>query len=233
MNIRSVKTLPIITESISIEVIPTSKGGKQEDIAKISANIRLSQPLAEETSFIVPKIEGSISQKIYLPDGRKLSQDSLDVINVENLNTMPAQISSEVQNFIADPTIGNLKVAVETMATFSDCKTSSDFITVPMGTEYITFNYSKWIPQNEDGTFTLETLVPFIDFSLVNQAGAKAAITILMPIEINDVNNILEARWEVPNTNQPQALNKNYLDGRIILSQVWQYDPSVFVKYKY
>lgn len=233
MITKSIKTLPIITQSISIEVVPTSKGGKQEDIAKISANIRLVSPLNEETQFIVPKVEGAISQKVYLPDGTRITQDSLDVVNAANIEGLPTDMINKVQEFISNPSMDNLKSTVEIMATYSDYKISSEIISVPAGTEYITFYYSKWIPQNEDGTFTLETLVPFIDFVLANQTGAKATITVLMPIEINNINNIIEAKWEVPNTNQPQELNKNVIDGRIILSQVWQYDPSVYVKYKY
>lgn len=48
MILQSIKNLPISTESVTIDVTPLSLYGHTEDIAKITANIKLTSPMAED-----------------------------------------------------------------------------------------------------------------------------------------------------------------------------------------
>jgi len=142
-------------------------------------------------------------------------------------------MQQSLNKYIETPTLDAMNETVSVMSIYSEYKQNSQTITIPAGQEYITFSYSKYIPKNEDGTYTLETIVPLSSFTLNNTPGAKANIIILMPFEMaTDMSKIVEARWTAPN-GQPQELNKVAVGERITLSQYWQYDPQVVVKYRY
>lgn len=233
MKIQALKNIQILSESVTVDVTPLSRYGSQNDIARTTANIQLVEPLKEETRFLIPNFEGIKPPKIYLPDGAKVDIGDFDPTAENDLSQLQNDIPTLVSKFIQDPSQENIKEVVDTMATFSEYKKSSQVITLPIGQKYITFAYSKTIPFDETkGEHILETIVPLSDFSLTNTPGSKANIIVLMPFEITDLNNIVEAKWTAPN-GVPQDLIKENKAGRITLSQYWQYDPAVLIRYKY
>jgi hypothetical protein len=233
MILQNIKNLPILTESVTIDVTPLSLYGHTEDIAKITANIKLTMPMAEDTKFILPVCEGVKPPKIYLPNGTPLNNESFDPTAEADIAQIPGMMQQSLNKYIEVPTLDVMNELVSDMSKYSDYKQNGQIITIPAGQEYITFSYSKYIPKNEDGTYTLETIVPLSSFTLNNTPGAKANIIILMPFEMaTDMSKIVEARWTAPN-GQPQELTRAAVGERITLSQYWQYDPQVVVKYRY
>lgn len=233
MILQSIKSLPILTESVTIDVTPLSQYGHTEDIAKITANIKLATPMAEDTKFILPICEGIKPPKIYLPNGTPLSIDSFEPTAEADIAQIPSMMQQALNSYIEAPTMGAMNEAVSIMSMYSEYKQNSQTITIPAGQQYITFSYSKYIPKNDDGTYTLETIVPLSSFTLNNTPGAKANIIILMPFEMaTDMSKIVEAMWTAPN-GQPQELIRTSVGERITLSQYWQYDPQVLVRYRY
>lgn len=232
MQIQSLKTLPIISESVTIDVTPLSLYGRANDLAKITANIKLAQPLQEETKFLIPNCDSLKTPKVYLPDGT-LIVNSFDPTAQADVNNLIPTMQQSLQVFSEVPSDENMNNLVKIITTYNEIKQYTQVMTIPAGQQYITFSYSKEISKDPTtGINLLETIVPLSSFTLNNQPGCKANIVILMPFELTDVNNILEASWVAPN-GTPQELNKQSQAGRIILSQYWQYDPSVVVKYKY
>lgn len=234
MNLQALKSIKILSESVTVDVTPLSRYGNQNDIAKITTNIQLIDPLLEDTKFLIPNLDGVNLPKIYLPDGSKVDIGDFDPTAEIDLNQLKEEIPNFASKFADDPSDENMKQTVDAMATFSEYKKVSQIINVPAGQKYITFSYSKYIPQNEStGEFVLETIVPLSNFSISNTPGSKANIIVIMPFEIVDPNNIMEAKWTIPNSGTFQDLIKGNTAGRITLSQYWQYDPAVFIKYKY
>jgi hypothetical protein len=232
MNIQSIKNLPIISESVTIDVTPLSRYGHTNDLAKVTANIRLAQPMQETTRFLLPNCDSVKAPKVYLPDGTAIV-NNIDTIAEDDVNQLKTPILSSIQTFLDTPNGDSLNKIVELITTYNDYKQSTNVMEIPAGQDYITFSCSKLISKDDStGINTLETIVPLSSFTLNNQPGSKANIIVLMPFEITDVNNVVEAKWTAPN-GTPQDLNKEVHAGRIILSQYWQYDPSVVVKYKY
>lgn len=233
MNLQSIKKLPILTESVTIDVTPLSLYGHTDDLAKVTANIRLSSPMQQDTKFLLPVCDGVKPPKVYLPNGTTIQNESFDPTAEADVTQIPGIIQQSLNQYLQVPSIDNMDKTVEAMSLYSEYKQSNQTITIPAGQQYITFSYSKYIPKNPDGTYTLETIVPLSSFTLNNVPGAKANIIVLMPFEIGtDTSKILESRWTSPN-GQPQQLNRSTVDGRITLSQYWKYDPQVVVKYKY
>ena len=233
MDLQSIKNLPILTESVTIDVTPLSQYGHTEDIAKITANIKLTKPMAEDTKFILPVCEGVKPPKIYLPNGMPLNIESFEPTAEADISQIPNMIQQALSKYIVTPTLDIMNEVVSDMSKYADYKQNGQTITMPAGQQYITFSYSKYIPKNDDGTFTLQTIVPLSSFTLNNTPGAKANIIILMPFEMaTDMSKIVEAKWTTPN-GQPQELNKIVVGQRITLSQYWQNDPQVVVKYRY
>lgn len=230
MNLQSIKNLPILSESVTIDITPLSRYGHNNDIAKVTANIRLVEPLAQDTKYLMPICDGIKTPKVYLPDGTSVV-NNIDTIAEDDVNQLKDLIQQKFNDFFQTPDNTKMNELVELIATFNDYKTSTQVMVIPAGQQYITFSYSKHI-NVENEINTLETIVPLSSFTLTNQTGSKANVIILMPFEITDVNNILEAKWTAPN-GTPQDLTKEIHAGRIILSQYWQYDPSVVLKYKY
>ena len=233
MNLQSIKNLPILTESVTIDVTPLSLYGHTEDIAKITANIKLTNPMAEDTKFILPVCEGVKPPKIYLPNGTPLNMESFEPTAEDDILQIPSMMQQALNKYIETPTLNAMNETVSVMSMYSEYKQNSQTITIPAGQQYITFSYSKYIPRNDEGIYTLETIVPLCSFTLNNTPGAKANIIILMPFEMaTDMNKIVESRWTAPN-GQPQELNRAAVGERITLSQYWQYDPQVVVRYRY
>lgn len=232
MAIQSIKNLPIITASASIEIVPLTRYKGENDIAKITVNLQLQQPLQNDTQFLVPNEEFK-SQKIYLPDGNKVEIGDFDPTANEDVDALKPQIITSVDKFLDQPQNENLKEAVEKMTDYYEYKSASKIFNVPAGTPYISFSYTKNIEINtETGENILETTVPLPSFTFSNQGGSKASILVLMPFEISNQNNIIEALWTPPNGN-PTPLNINNIAGRIALTGYWQYDPAIRIRYKY
>lgn len=233
MNLQSIKNLPILTQSVTIDITPLSLYGHTDDLAKITANIRLANPLSEDTKFLLPNCEGVKPPKVYLPNGTPIENESFDPTAEADISQIPGMIQQSLSKFLEVTTIDNMNETVEAMSLYAEYKQSSQSITIPAGQQYITFSYSKYIPKDSDGIYTLETIVPLCSFTLNDTPGAKANIIILMPFEMaTDISKVVEAKWTAPN-GVPQELNRSTVDGRITLSQYWQYDPQVVVKYRY
>ena len=233
MLMKSFKNLNILSESVTIDITPLSQYGNAQDLAKITANIKLAAPLEAETKFIMPNCDSITAPKVYLPDGKAVLMNDFDPLDDEAVNQLPNLITQSMQKYFGDASMANMKEVVDYMATYTEYKSSSSAITIPAGQQYVTFSYSKYIPRDpETGINTLETIVPLSSFTISNTPGSKANIIILMPFEIQNLDNILDAQWTAPN-GVPQALEKKLEAGRIMLSQYWQYDPAVVVKYKY
>lgn len=233
MDLQSLKQLQILSESVTIDITPLSLYGNAQDLAKITANIKLAAPLAQDTKFIVPNCDAITAPKIYLPDGQTVTLNDFDPTDEESINQLPSMISISLQEYLTDPSMPNMHKVVDFMATYSEYKANTSVIVIPAGQQYITFTYSKYIPRDaQTGINSLDTIVPLSSFTLENSPGSKANVIVLMPFEIQNMDNIIEAQWTAPN-GQPQPLEKKMEAGRILLSQYWQYDPSVIVKYKY
>lgn len=234
MNLQSFNQLPILTETVTIDVTPLSRYGHNTDLAKITTHIRLSSPLQQETKFVLPCCDEAINPpKVYLPDGQTITSD-FDPTTLENIAQLPNLITISLNEYLANPTTETLNKHSMLTAEYLEFKESNQIMTIPAGAEFITFTYSKYINKNTDDSFTLETMVPLTSFSITNTPGAKLNLTILMPFEIGtDFSKILESTWERPDTGQVEELDRSNVSERMVLSKYWQYDPKVLVKYKY
>ncbi|NMF07330.1 MULTISPECIES: hypothetical protein [Clostridium] len=232
MEIKSLKQLPILSESVTIDVTPLSLYGRQNDLAKITANIKLAQPLAQDTKFLLPNCDSIKTPKVYLPDGTPIV-NTFDPTTEVDVNNLVSSMQDSLKIFSDSPTNENMNNLVKIITAYNEMKQYTQALVIPAGQQYITFSYSKDIANDPTTKInTLETIVPLSSFTLNNQPGSKANIMILMPFELTDMNNISVANWTAPN-GTPQELIKQTQAGRIVLSQYWQYDPSVVVKYKY
>lgn len=231
--LQSTISLNVLTESVTAEVTPLSQYGHDADIVKITANIKLVQPLAEETKFILPEADGIKIPKIYLADGTSIVED-FDPTSAGDINQIPERIKVAVDEYINETTIEKMNKVTELMATYQGYKSSKSSITIPANANYITFSYSKYIERDATGVNKFEINIPFNGFSLQQQQGSKADIIVLMPYELgSDVNKVIESKWNIPNNGQMQELQRGLQAGRIVLSQYWQYDPVIKVSYKY
>ena len=228
MNIQSLKQLPIISESVTIDITPLSRYGRENDIAKITSNIRLSAPLEEETNYLLPVCNSLGKTKVYLPNGDTIVND-FDPTAEADVNSLKTLMEDSLKKFEEIPSNENMNIHVANVAAYNEFKGTSQVITIPKGEQYITFSYSKTIEKTNEIN-KLETIVPLSSFTL--QTGGKANIIILMPFEITDASKIQKANWTAPN-GEVQNLKTSTEAGRIVLSQNWQNDPSVLVEYVY
>lgn len=230
MKISSLKNLAINTASVTIDIIPLSIKGNDNDLAKISVGIELESPLAQDTIFLIPNISDH-STKIYLPSGEKVELGDEDPIASESITTLQSDTSNAFAAFIQQPSKETMNSTVSLMADYLDVNTMQP-ITLKAGEKYITLQYSKIIEKNEQGENILKTNVPLYDFIFTNQGGNKANIVVLMPFDIQDPNNVLEAHWNTPG-GETRPLDKGNLAGKVAVYGYWQYDPEILIKYKY
>ena len=230
-NIQSIKQMPIKTVSATIELVPlTLYGQGSNDLAKVTVNIQLVDPLQEETKFLIPS-EDFKSQKVYLPDGSKVELADFDPATAADIDALKPSISNAVNEFLIQPLEDSMKNIVSLMANYLEYKNASKVVSIPAGIKYVTLEYTKSLI-SENGENLLVTNLPLPDFSLVNQQGSKASLIVLMPLEITDQNKILESTWTPPN-GAATSLEKTSVAGRIALTGYWQYDPIIRIKYKY
>lgn len=233
--ITSIKNLEILTQSVTIDITALSRyENAKGDIARITSNIRLANPLTEEIKFVLPDCNEAGQVKFYLPNGEQAQQQDFDPTSMENIAQLESLMKQSLDNFIAAPTAEGVTSSVKTMEEYMELKNSKQIITIPAGQQYFTFTFSKYINKNANGEFILETSVPFNGFTInPSLPSSQANIIILMPFELGqDVAKVIDANWTAPNS-QVQQLDKKFESGRVMLSKYWHGDPAVYVKYIY
>lgn len=232
-NIQSIKNLPIISVTASIDIVPLSKySSGAADLAKVQVNLRLQQPLSEEAKFLVPS-EDFKSHKVYLPNGDKAEMGDFDPAAAEDIEALKPQIQDKLTAFLEQANADSMNNVVSAMTDYLEYKSWSKVVTIPAGQSYITLEFTKPIVYDaNNGEYTLETVVPLPSFSMVNQQGSKASLIVLMPIEIMDSNKILERTWTPPN-GAATPLEITSIAGRLALTGYWQYDPVIRIRYIY
>lgn len=233
--IKSIKNLEILTQSVTIDITGLSQyDNAKGDIARITSNIKLVNPLPEETQFVLPDCEEAGEVKFYLPDGTKAQQQDFDPAITQDVDQLPIAMRESLEKFISNWTFDELTEHVKEMENYMEMKSSKNTITIPAGQNYFTFTFSKYIGKNENGEFTLETCVPFNGFTInPNASGTKANVIVLMPYEFGEnTEKVIDATWIAPNS-QVQQLDRKVESGRVMLSKYWTGDPAVSIKYKY
>lgn len=231
--IQSLRNLPIITVTASIDIVPLSQyETNSTDLAKVEVNLRLQEPLKEEMKILVPS--GNFkTPKVYLPNGEKANIGDNDPALIEDIDALKLKINDSINQFIDQPNPENMNNTAILMAEYYEYKSWLNVVSVPAGNSYITLEFTKPIIFNaETGEHILETVIPLQSFSMTNQQGSKASLIVLMPIEINDPNKIIEGIWTPPN-GVATPLEKTLIAGRQALTGYWQYDPIIRIRYKY
>jgi hypothetical protein len=231
MKITSLKNLRITKASVTMDIVPLSLKGKENDLAKVSVMLELESPIAEDTTFLVPKISDT-SARVLMPLGGTVELGDEDPIAEADISQLQNDMQAAFNTFVQQPTREAMDGSVRLMADYLDVKSSMQPVIIKAGEQLITLQYSKLIKKLPSGENVLETNVPLNDFVFTNQGGNKANIVILMPFDIQDPNKVIEAHWTNPG-GISQPMEKSTLAGKVIVHAYWQYDPAVYVKYTY
>lgn len=222
--------LPIVSESVNIDIAPTSFFGQPYDVARITTIIRLQSPLATAQKFLLPVSDELWTPKMTTEDGTEL-QYTLDGIDAGALEKLKQEYKTNSEQYLQNPAIDNralLHELEDKIYQLSQLTTSKD---VPAGTQLIKFSFTKPIKKGADGFFTLENLVPMASFTMQN--GSKIHAIIALPFDpFVSVDNV-QGTWTNSSNNQSQALRETNIDNRTVLSAFWQQDPLLTIKYHY
>lgn len=222
--------LPIKSESVNIDIAPTSIYGRAYDVARITSIITLQQPLQSPQKFLLPISEELWNPKMTTEDGKEL-QYALDGIDAGALEKLKQEYKAKSDEFIANPAIDNREILKELsnkIYQLSQYTTTED---VPAGTQLIKFSFTKPIKKDASGDFVLENLIPMASFSMQN--GSKIHAIIAMPFEPFISVDKVEGIWTNPATNEVSALKELNVENRTVLSAFWQQDPMLTIKYRY
>lgn len=223
-------SLPIKSESVTIDIAPTSQFGQPYDIARITTIIVLQQPLQSPQKFLLPMSDDLWSPKMRTENNIEL-QYTLDGIDAGALEILKQNYKAKSDEFLANPAIDNrevLKELSDEIYQLSQYTTTQD---IPAGTQLIKFSFAKPIKKDESGNFVLANLVPMASFSMQN--GSKIHAVVAMPFEpFVSVDNV-EGIWTNPSTNESNIVKETPLDNRTVLYAFWQQDPMLTIKYHY
>jgi len=218
-------TFPVLSETVTINVLPLSRYGRKHDVAHIHNLIRLQQPLASPQKFLVPDVGTSTVPKITFPNGTAVSFDVIDAGAVEKIK---AEITRQMQEFLATPEAKELVQLNDMMQTMLGLTMSTTEQEIPAGTSIISFSYSKEIPV-ENNVATLETMVPLASFTAQN--GSRLQCTIALPFDPPIKNP--QGVWKRPDGNNVNMPITTLQGNRFALSAFWQNDPVLKVTYSY
>lgn len=222
--------LPVLSESVNIDIAPTSQYGQAYDVARITTIIHLTAPLATAQKFLLPKSDELWSPKMTTEDGTEL-QYTLDGVDAGALDKLKADYKAKSDQYILDPSNDIrdvLKGLTDEIYQLSQYTTIDD---VPAGTRLIKFSFTKPIKKDATGNFVLENLVPMASFTMQN--GSKIHALIAMPFDpVISAENVT-GTWTNPASSQPVALRETNADNRTVLSAFWQQDPRLTIKYHY
>ena len=223
-------SLPVLSESVNIDIAPTSKYGQAYDVARITTMILLATPLVTAQKFLLPKSADLWSPKMTTENGMEL-QYTLDGVDAGALEKLKLEYKTKSDEYIKDPSNDIrdvLKELTDELYQLSQYTTVKD---VPVGTQLIKFSFTKPINKDEKGNFVIENLVPMASFTMQN--GSKIHALIAMPfVSPISLDNII-GTWANSASNQVQPLHKANIDNRIILSAFWQQDPKLTITYHY
>ena len=222
--------LPIKSESVNIDIAPTSRFGKEYDVARITTIIVLQEPLTTPQKFLLPQSEELWKPKMTIEDGQEI-QYTLDGIDVGALETLKQEYKIKSDEFISNPAIDNRPVLQELADKIYQLSQYTTAEEVPIGTQLIKFSYTKPIKKNENEEFILQNLVPMASFSMQN--GSKIHAIVAMPFEPFISLENVEATWTNPTNNSSEIVKETLLDNRTILSAYWQQDPMLTIRYRY
>ncbi len=222
--------LPIKSESVNIDIAPTSRFGKEYDVARVTSIIVLQQPLQNAQKFLLPLSEELWSPKMTTENGTEL-QYTLDGIDEGTLNELKQQYKTKSDEFLANTAIDNREILIELSNKIYQLSQYTTTQEVPVGTQLIKFSFTKPIKKNESNEFILENLVPMASFSMQN--GSKIHAIVTMPFEpFISIDNV-DGKWTDTATNNSQIVKETLLDNRTVLSAFWQQDPMLTIKYHY
>ena len=222
--------LPIKSESVNIDIAPTSQYGKDYDVARITSIIVLQEPLETSQKFLLPKSEELWSPKLTTEDGTQL-QFSLDGTNSCALEQLKQTLKEQSDKFLEDPSIDNRSLLTDLQNQVYQLSQYTTEEEVPAGTQLIKFSFAKPIKKNDVGEYVLKNLVPMASFSMQN--GSKVHALIAMPFDPFISADNVEGTWTNPDTNESSIMSETHLDSRTVLSAFWQKDPMLTIKYKY
>lgn len=222
--------LPIKSESVNIDIAPTSQYGKDYDVARITSIIVLQEPLQSAQKFLLPKSEELWSPKITIEDGTQL-QYSLDGTNSEALEKLKQNLKEQSDKFLENPSIDNRTILTDLQNQIYQLSQYTTEKEVPIGTQLIKFSFTKPIKKTDTGEYILKNLVPMASFSMQN--GSKVHALIAMPFEPYISTDNVEGTWTNSETTDSTVMAETSLENRTILSAFWQKDPMLTIKYKY
>lgn len=222
--------LPIASESVNIDISPTSQFGQAYDVARITTIIRLQTPLATAQKFLLPKSEELWSPKMTTENGTEL-QYTLDGVDAGALEKLKQDLKTNTEQYLQNPAVDNRQLLQEIANKIYQLSQYTTVQDVPVNTRLVKFSFTKPIYKDASGSFVLENLVPMASFTMQN--GSKIHAIIAMPFDPYISTDKVEGIWTNGATNPPTALHENNIDNRTVLSAFWQQDPMLTIKYRY
>lgn len=226
-------SLPIASESVTVNITPSSVYGEQFDVARFTTDIVLRDPLPTDQAFLIPKLD-VLSQQgptMTLPDGTVIPFD-FDPVDKNALENMKQQLRQDVEAFLAndagDPV--KAKESKDLIDYILGLELGASVQNVPAGTRFIKFSYTKSIARDPGtGLYTLKSIVPLASFTAQNQ-GSRLHILVALPFD--PVAQDPKGSWINP-LGEQGILNGQTIDGRPVLSAYWQNDPELTITYHY
>lgn len=217
--------LPIASETVTINVIPLSRYGRNVDVAHIQNFIHLREPLAQPQKFLIPDVGTDTAPKVTLPGGEAIK---LDVIDAGAVDVIKNELLRQVQEFLSSPEAGEMQQVQEIMSSIFGLSMVTSEREIPAGTQVINFSYTKEIPIINN-VATLETMVPLASFTAQN--GSRLQCTIVLPFDPPVQNP--QGVWQRPDGSSANLSVIGLEGGRYALSAFWQNDPALRITYNY
>ena len=226
-------SLPIDSESVTINITPSSVYGELFDVARFTTDIVLRDPLPTDQDFLIPKLD-VLSQQgpiMTLSDGTVIPFD-FDPVDKNALDNMKQQLRQDVEAFLTNDSGDPVKAkeSKDLIDYILSLEVGASTQKVPAGTRFIKFSYTKSIAKDPaTGLYALNSIVPLASFTAQNQ-GSRLHILVAMPFTPSPQN--AQGKWVNPQGGQGDLVLQD-IQGRKVLSAFWQNDPELTITYQY
>lgn len=226
MALSPITSLTIQSESVLVDLQPTSQYGAEHDTAMINTTMLLQAPATETVIFALPAFDAPLQEPVLrviaeTPGvAETFAETTFDEIDRE-LREQFAQARRDDRAFWDEIRHGGAS------------HVSFARVLIQAGQQLIRFHYPQKIPRLEDGSYQFRVLAPLASFVL-NGGGGDISFVTALPRVFGRTVQLVSATTENPPGSPAQPIGEQAtIAQRLLIGHYIKQDPIYTITYRY